>query len=365
MQIDKAAMFTEVLLLSPIHGFAAASLGAVSTLVTWLVLQAARAVASQVGSAATHLRAIAFSSFSNIQNKLYSLFWGRICPGLVCLGGTAQRGGEIRQTAVFIPGTWSGGNYKWGRWKEYADPMVRAGITVYGLRWHSPNRQDSRSQTASLLRAWLDKQGLPPKSVLMVGHSFGGHVAALVADHYSVGHVATIAAPFVTTRRLTNPELAGVAQALVGRWLLWLVTSLAITSIAIATRFKEWLPGWAAEGIGNRILVSAVLPALILFWYAGSIIKCGMQGNIAPTEFPMDTTVAAFRIRGDEILDEMIDLASNPRAATASSESFLKQRAIRVNLIQALVQAFVYLLLAVRDVAHNDDAPYGRSRSSC
>ncbi|WP_447920070.1 hypothetical protein [Achromobacter aegrifaciens] len=316
-----------------IGAYFAAGGGVLLALSVKLLASAIISIPGQFLYAFKHRRAITFSIGSRIRNFAY----GRSNEGMevasvrllskTSSGQPAQSGGRIR-TALIIPGTWSGPKYAWARWDQCRKGLEAAGVTVYGLCWESGNNELSRVVAAENVSKWLDEAKFPVGSVALIGHSYGGQVAAMAADHSAVERAVTIAAPFVFLRRLNKDEIASGAMAVLSRFVLLTSMLFGLLISAPHTGLDVLWPtiSWnTCESVGIAIVLAG-------FGYGSTI--AGVLGAMWRRQLivdlpPNSRTVMALRVDKEEILDEMLDASLNACVEPGSSPAFVEQKSLR------------------------------------
>lgn len=235
---------------------------------------------------------------------------------------------------VIIPGTWSHWRYQWKRWQEYTKGLQRCNYEVYKFRWYASNSENSRQKAAKFLREWLDNECDGVGNVVLIGHSYGGIVAAQVGDHHLVSDVITLAAPFISTSALQDEQKASGALALFTRafllpTIIWLVYSASNIyrehGIIGITRSYPDLDIYACfAGAGS--FVAYCIYVIVRLFLANSRPALDVP---LPAPAANGASVICVQVEGDTIVNELEKFASSPFAQAEVSQSFLRQASIQ------------------------------------
>lgn len=264
---------------------------------------------------------------------------------------------------VIIPGTWSHKRYDWDRWQKYIAKLQQCGYAIYKFQWHASNSEKSRQEAVQFLREWLDKECEGAQKVVLIGHSYGGHVAALTGDHHLVSDVVTLAAPFISTGELREEQIAHNALALFTRAFLfptviWLTyTAYMYFSYGI-NGINEPKPGSDTyvlfAGIGSFIIYAFYVVVRLLRAIASPSIKVSI-----PNPAANGASVICVQVKGDAIVEQLESSASSNFSQAKSSLSFMTQEAIQPRAIRRW--AVPYYFLCVLFLAHVFAFPHAAS----
>ena len=346
--LNFAALTAHALLLA----FSAAVAGVLTNLFAWTVLQALISSVSQVKYALRRWRTLVFSFGSKLRNWLYSVRHKKFTSAVIPFPNSQivkNTNHSNIKLVVIIPGTWAAPNYRWERWNCYKVSLELAGIEVYCLQWRSQNSEDCRLDAAKVLAEWLRAKDLPDRSVGLIGHSYGGQVAAMVSSEKSVARVVTIAAPFITSFKLSNAQIAAGAQAHFGR--LFLRSLAALTAIALICYFSRFGSAIIAEGPAKIFyycfFTTAVLYALFMITTVVRFKRLIRSQKDFPETVQDAAKIATIRIARDEILDEMISASGQAEATPVPNENFLHQNSLtRSNLLKWARPFFLFCWVA-------------------
>lgn len=298
-----------------------------------LLLSALFSIPDQFIYAFKHRRAILFSVGSQFRNFAYRRTGQEMAEASIRLlsetpcGQSLQSHDRLR-TALIIPGTWSGPKYDWGRWDQCRKRLESAGLTVYGLCWESGNKQLSRSVAAGNIRKWLHEAKFPLNTVALIGHSYGGLVAAMAANHPAVERAVTIAAPFVSLRKLTIEEIGSGGMAVFSRFVLLIVVFFGLLASAPYTGLDALWPtiSWSTW---ESVTIAVGVAVLDFVRTVAGIVGAWSRWRLIADEPPAARRVIALRVGEDEILDEMLDASANAAVEPGSSLAFVKQESLR------------------------------------
>ncbi len=319
--------------LAMMGGFLAAGGGVFLIWSAKLLLSVLISIPDQFVHAFKHRRAILFSLGSRLRNIAYRHIGQEMEAASVRLlseissGQSSQSHGRLR-TALIIPGTWSGPKYAWARWDQCRKGLESAGLTVYGMCWESGNKQQSRIVAAENVRKWLDEARSPVNSVVLIGHSYGGQVAAMAANHPAVERAVTIAAPFVSLRRLTIEEIASGGMAIFSRFVLLIIVFHGLLVSARHTGLDALWPTTSLSP-GQAVTIAFTLAFLDFCRTVVGIFRASSRGQLIVDEPPASRTVIALRVDEDEILDEMLDASLNAGVEPGNSPAFVEQKSLR------------------------------------
>lgn len=298
-----------------------------------LLLSALFSIPDQCMYVFKHRRAILFSAGSRFRNFAYRRTGQemeatsiRLLSERSC--GQSFQSHERLRTALIIPGTWSGPRYDWARWDQCRKGLESAGLTVYGLCWESGNKQLSRSVAAENVRKWLDEAKFPLNTVVLIGHSYGGQVAAMAADHPAVERAVTIAAPFVSLRKLTIEEIASGGMAVFSRFVLLIIVFFGLLASAPYTGLDALWPtiSWSTW---ESVTIAVGVAVLDFVRTVVGIVGAWSRWRPIADELPAARRVIALRVDEDEILDEMLDASVSAGVEPGSSPTFVEQKSLR------------------------------------
>lgn len=336
------------LLHSIVYGIPVAILGALLALSFHITFGAVKGLPNLGSYLYLHSKAVTFSLVSFFRNLLYI----KKIPLEI---NPHDTGNASPFRVVIIPGTWSPRQYDWSRWQNYFDNLEKCGYAVYKFQWHASNSESARREAVMFLRDWLSKECNGVQQVVLIGHSYGGHVAALAGENPLVSDVITLAAPFVSTSKLGNEQIAAGALALFTRaflfpTIIWLTyTIYMIYSASGIVGITEPKTGWDAyaffAGIGSFLFYSGSVVVRLL----QSIDKPLMNISL-PNPGNNGASVFCVQVKGDPIVEQLVDAARSDFSQAKSSIAFMKQNAIQFPAIKKW--AIPYYFLCVIFVAH-------------
>lgn len=204
---------------------------------------------------------------------------------------------------------------------------------MFTFQWHASNSEYARRHAVAFLRQWLDQHGDGVREVLLVGHSYGGQVAALASDHRLVKRVVTLAAPFVTTAKLGDPYIASVAAALFTRiYLLPALLWLAYIIHGLATRGIHGLMAENAPLDGYLRYAGIGLFAACVVYVVVKLVRLAKR-NTPLTQLPdpatSATSVTCVQVNGDAVVEQLCRGAHSEFTQVEPAEGFLLQEALR------------------------------------
>jgi hypothetical protein len=316
----------QALPLSIIYAFPIACLGALLALSFHIAFGAVVGLPSFYIYLKLHVRAVFISAGSIFRNGLYE----KNVPFKII---AHDHGTSLPFRVVIIPGSWSTERYNWNRWGKYIESLQKCGSSVYKFQWHASNDEKSRSEAACYLRKWLNHDCEGVQKVVLIGHSYGGHVAALVRDHPLVSDVVTLASPFISTEKLNDEQIASNALALFTRaflipTLIWLgYTGYIIYSTRGIIGIIQPNPNWDSFvtfiGIASFSMY-CLFVFLRLFW-AGK--QPAMEVSI-PTQTVHCASMICVQVNGDLIVEQIESSANSIFSRAKESRAFLTQSAI-------------------------------------
>jgi pimeloyl-ACP methyl ester carboxylesterase len=238
---------------------------------------------------------------------------------------------SAKHCVVIVPGTWSTIGYDWKRWNHHLTLLSQKNFYVVGLRWSAANSESGRAAAAASLKQWMEANAARFDTYSLIGHSYGGLVAALAASDPKVTGVVTIATPFISTEQLSNEHVAGSALAVFSR-AIWLATlSLPINR--------------AGHASARFVTVFAIY----LFWVFARLIWADRAKPTWAPAIPLAVgqKLRSFQVKADSIVDQLHNAAQSDLLQPQTAPAFLKQSCLTRQAFSRWFGAFfVFCLIA-------------------
>jgi pimeloyl-ACP methyl ester carboxylesterase len=228
--------------------------------------------------------------------------------------------GSANRIAIIIPGTYSLSSYEWERWSYFVEGLKKRNYKIFGFQWNSVNSELNRCDAADWLKNWLTANAPGAERCLLIGHSYGGQVAALCAQHPEVTDVVGVASPYVMTKSLSPEQIAHVALAIFTKSVF----------VGLFTMLVVWycIAQWSIDLPNPVSLGSAAFVMYILLWIF-LILRHRLAKSTANRGLPVDgAPVFCLQVHGDIIVDQLVAASQSKFAQPQAAPDFLQQRVL-------------------------------------